>query len=86
MPKRSSDRHLAKNAARRQAERDAAARRRSLVVGSVVGVLGCIVVIVGLSVLLGDGTETAAPSDSPSRQPIGDPVTLRRAAARRPGR
>jgi cyclophilin family peptidyl-prolyl cis-trans isomerase len=73
MSKRSRDRHLAKLAARRQAERDAAARRRSLIVGIVVGVLGLIVVIVGLSVLLGDGTEVASPSDSPSASPSGSP-------------
>ena len=73
MSKRSRDRQLAKLAARRQAERDAAARRRSLIVGIVVGVLGLIVVIVGLSVLLGDGTDAASPSDSPSVSPSGSP-------------
>jgi cyclophilin family peptidyl-prolyl cis-trans isomerase len=73
MSKRSRDRQLAKLAARRQAERDAAARRRSLIVGIVVGVLGLIVVIVGLSVLLGDGTDAASPSDSPSASPSGSP-------------
>jgi cyclophilin family peptidyl-prolyl cis-trans isomerase len=66
MSKRSRDRQLAKLAARRQAERDAAARRRSLIVGIVVGVLGLIVVIVGLSVLLSSGTDAASPSTSPS--------------------
>jgi cyclophilin family peptidyl-prolyl cis-trans isomerase len=69
MSKRSRDRQLAKLAARRQAERDAAARRRSLILGIVVGVLGLIVVIVGLSVLLGDGTNAASPSTSPSTGP-----------------
>ena len=73
MSKRSRDRQLAKLAARRQAERDAAARRRSLIVGIVVGVLGLIVVIVGLSVLLGDDTDAASPSDSPSASPSGSP-------------
>jgi peptidyl-prolyl cis-trans isomerase B (cyclophilin B) len=73
MSKRSRDRQLAKLAARRQAERDAAARRRSLIVGIVVGVLGLIVVIVGMSVLLGDGTDAASPSDSPSASPPGSP-------------
>ena len=69
MSKRSRDRQLAKLAARRQAERDAAARRRSLIAGIVVGVLGLVVVIVGLSVLLGDDTDSASPSESPSASP-----------------
>jgi len=65
MSKRSRDRQLAKLAARRQAERDAAIRRRNLIVGSAFGVLGLVVVIVGLSLLLSDDT-TASPSASPS--------------------
>lgn len=69
MSKRSRDRQLAKLAARRQAERDAAARRRSLIVGIVVGVLGLVVVIVGLSVLLGGDTDSASPSETPSATP-----------------
>ncbi len=69
MSKRSRDRQLAKLAARRQAERDAAARRRNLIVGSVVGVLSLVVVIVGLGVLLGDDTEPAASSGTPSVSP-----------------
>jgi len=69
MSKRSRDRQLAKLAARRQAERDAAARRRRLIVGLVVGVLGLIVVIVGLSVLLSSGNDSASPSTSPSANP-----------------
>jgi peptidyl-prolyl cis-trans isomerase B (cyclophilin B) len=69
MSKRSRDRQLAKLAARRQAERDAAIRRRNLIMGSALGVLGLVVVIVGLSLLLGDDTTTppsATPSVSPS--------------------
>lgn len=65
MSKRSRDRQLAKLAARRQAERRAAARRRSLVVGATAGVVGVVAAIVGLGVLLGDGTDAAAPSVSP---------------------
>jgi hypothetical protein len=68
MSKRSRDRQLAKLAARRQAERDAAIRRRKLIMGSAFGVLGLIVVIVGLSVLLSGGT-TDSPSVSPSTSP-----------------
>jgi cyclophilin family peptidyl-prolyl cis-trans isomerase len=69
MSKRSRDRQLAKLAARRQAERDAAMRRRNLIVGSAVGVLAVVVVIVGLGVLLGDGTDPVAPSQTPSVSP-----------------
>jgi cyclophilin family peptidyl-prolyl cis-trans isomerase len=69
MSKRSRDRQLAKLAARRQAERDAAARRRNLVVGSAIGVLSLVVVIVGLGVLLGDDTEPAGSSPTPSVSP-----------------
>jgi cyclophilin family peptidyl-prolyl cis-trans isomerase len=66
MSKRSRDRQLAKLAARRQAERSAAARRRSMITGIVAGVIALIVVIVGLGVLLSDGTDAASPSASPS--------------------
>jgi cyclophilin family peptidyl-prolyl cis-trans isomerase len=72
MSKRSRDRQLAKLAARRQAERDAAIRRRKLIMGSAFGVLGLIVVIVGLSLLLSDDT-TDSPSVSPSASPSTSP-------------
>jgi cyclophilin family peptidyl-prolyl cis-trans isomerase len=68
MSKRSRDRQLAKLAARRQAERDAAIRRRKLIMGGAFGVLGLIVVIVGLSLFLSDDT-TDSPSVSPSASP-----------------
>ncbi|MBA3739048.1 MAG: peptidylprolyl isomerase [Actinobacteria bacterium] len=69
MSKRSRDRQLAKLAARRQAERDAAMRRRNLIVGIVAGVLAVVVVVVGLGMLLGDDTDAAAPSSTPSTSP-----------------
>jgi cyclophilin family peptidyl-prolyl cis-trans isomerase len=72
MSKRSRDRQLAKLAARRQAERDAAIRRRNLIMGSVFGVLGLVVVIVGLSLLLSGDTNTG-PSVSPSVTPPTSP-------------
>jgi cyclophilin family peptidyl-prolyl cis-trans isomerase len=72
MSKRSRDRQLAKLAARRQAERTAAARRRNLIVGSLAGVVALVVVIAGLSFLLGDGTETASPTPTPA-SPSGSP-------------
>jgi cyclophilin family peptidyl-prolyl cis-trans isomerase len=63
--KRSRDRQLAKLAARRQAERDAATRRRNLVVGAIAGVVAMVVAVVGLGLLLG-GDESARPTVSPS--------------------
>ncbi len=66
MSKRSRDRQLAKLAARRQAERTAALRRRNLIVGTLAGVVAVVVVIVGFSFLLGDGTETASPTPTPT--------------------
>jgi cyclophilin family peptidyl-prolyl cis-trans isomerase len=62
--KRSRDRQLAKLAARRQAERSAAARRRSLIIGIVVGVLALVVVVAGLGVFLG-GDDAASPTTAP---------------------
>lgn len=72
MSKRSRDRQLAKLAARRQAERTAALRRRNLIVGILAGVVALVVVVVGLSALLGDDPETAAPSPTPA-SPSGSP-------------
>jgi cyclophilin family peptidyl-prolyl cis-trans isomerase len=72
MSKRSRDRQLAKLAARRQAERTAAMRRRNLIVGGIAGIVALVVVIGGLSVLLGDGTP-ASPSVTPSTSPTGSP-------------
>lgn len=69
MSRRSRDRQLAKLAARRQAERVAAQRRRNLIVGATVGVLGLVVLIVGMNVLLGDGSNTASPPSRPSASP-----------------
>jgi cyclophilin family peptidyl-prolyl cis-trans isomerase len=66
MSKRSRDRQLAKLAARRQAERSVAARRRSMITGIGVGVIALIVVVVGLGVLLDNDTDAASPSASPS--------------------
>jgi cyclophilin family peptidyl-prolyl cis-trans isomerase len=73
MSKRSRDRQLAKLAARRQAERTAAMRRRNLIVGGVAGVVSLLVVVVGLNVLLGDGTQAGSPSLTPSTSPSGSP-------------
>ena len=69
MSKRSRDRQLAKLAARRQAERTAAIRRRNLLVGGAVGLLSLVVVTVGLGVLLGGEDPVTDPSASPSISP-----------------
>jgi cyclophilin family peptidyl-prolyl cis-trans isomerase len=72
MSKRSRDRQLAKLAARRQAERYAATRRRNLITGVVAGFLALSMAVVGLGVLLGGedpGTASATPSASPSGSP-----------------
>jgi cyclophilin family peptidyl-prolyl cis-trans isomerase len=71
MSKRSRDRQLAKLAARRQAERTAAIRRRNLIVGGIAGALSLVVVVVGLNVLLGDDTPAGSPSATPSASPTG---------------
>jgi cyclophilin family peptidyl-prolyl cis-trans isomerase len=73
MSKRSRDRQLAKLAARRQAERDAAMRRRNLITGIVAGVIALVVVVVGLGVLLGDETDSASPSAGPTTSPSAAP-------------
>jgi cyclophilin family peptidyl-prolyl cis-trans isomerase len=65
MSKRSRDRQLAKLAARRQAERSAASRRRSLITGVVVGVLALGVAVVGMGVFLGGDDPSASPSTRP---------------------
>src|ERR671937_2270957 len=75
MSKRSRDRHLAKLAAQRQAERSAALRRRNRIVGVIAGVIAVVVAIVGLGLILGGGDTTtttgasATPSPSPSPSP-----------------
>jgi cyclophilin family peptidyl-prolyl cis-trans isomerase len=69
MSKRSRDRQLAKLAARRQAEREAAARRRTLITGIAAGVIALVVVVVGLGVLLGNDPGAGSPSPGPPASP-----------------
>jgi cyclophilin family peptidyl-prolyl cis-trans isomerase len=69
MPSKSRDRQLAKLAARRQAERRASQRRRRLAAGIVGGIVGLVAIAVGLSLLFGGDTTTAAsstPTETPS--------------------
>lgn len=72
MSKRSRERQLAKLAARRQAERSAAAKRRSLITGIGGGVLALVVLLVGVNVLFG-GDDTGPPSPSPAVSPTTTP-------------
>ena len=73
MSKRSRDRHLAKLAAQRQAERSAALRRRNRIVGVVAGVIAAVAAIVGLGLILGGGDTTTGASATPSASPTTSP-------------
>ena len=73
MSKRSRDRHLAKLAAQRQAERSAAVRRRNRIAGVIAVVLAVVVAIVGLGLLLGGGDTTTGASGTPSASPSASP-------------
>ena len=79
MSKRSRDRHLAKLAAQRQAERYAAQRRRNRVIGVVVGALVLVAAGVGAAVVFGggetDGSSSVTPSGSSSPSPSVEPGT-----------
>jgi peptidylprolyl isomerase len=66
MPSRSRDRHLAKQAARRQQERAAAKRRRGITLGSVGAVAGLILIVVGAIWLFGGNDDTAPAASTPS--------------------
>jgi cyclophilin family peptidyl-prolyl cis-trans isomerase len=75
MPKRTRERQLAKLAARRQAERDAARRRRRLVLGLVATALAVILLIVAGSIwFAGDEPAASVPaSAAASTAPSGIP-------------
>lgn len=78
MPNRSRDKQLAKLAARRQAERQAAKRRRDLTLGVIGGIAGLVLLVVGYVILTGDEEQPAAsasPSVSASAEPTGEPGT-----------
>jgi peptidylprolyl isomerase len=68
--KRTRDRQLAKLAARRQAQRNARARRKKLIAGLVGVVVGLASIAVGFSVLTGgeDGEPSPSKSPKPNRQ------------------
>jgi cyclophilin family peptidyl-prolyl cis-trans isomerase len=76
MSKRSRDRHLAKLAARRQAERDAQRRRRQRAIGTVAASAAVVLLVVaGLLLFNGDDNTQASPSLSvtPSASPSESP-------------
>jgi len=68
---KSRDRHLAKLAARRQAERDAQRRRRQRALGTVATSAAVVLVVVAGLVLFTGGDDTASPS--PTVSPSGSP-------------
>ena len=68
---RSRDRHLAKLAARRQAERDAQRRRRQRALGTVATTAGVVLLVVAGLVIFTGGDDTASPS--PTVSPTGSP-------------
>jgi cyclophilin family peptidyl-prolyl cis-trans isomerase len=79
MPNRSRDKQLAKLAARRQAERQAAKRRRDITLGVVGGVAGLALLIAGYLILTGGDDDTTQASGTPtasaSVEPSGEPGT-----------
>jgi len=68
---KSRDRHLAKLAARRQAERDAQRRRRQRALGTVATSAAVVLVVVAGLVIFTGGDDTASPS--PTMSPSGSP-------------
>ena len=76
MSKRSRDRHLAKLAARRQAERDTQRRQRQRAINIVAISAGVVLLIAGGLAIFTGGDDTASPSPtvSPSGQPSSSPT------------
>jgi cyclophilin family peptidyl-prolyl cis-trans isomerase len=73
MPSRARDKQLAKLAAQRKADREAAVRRRR-VTGGLVGVaVGIAVIVAGALILFGDGDGTSNASGSPSASASASP-------------
>jgi cyclophilin family peptidyl-prolyl cis-trans isomerase len=83
MPSRTRDKQLAKLAARRQAERKAAKRRRDLTVGAVGGIVGLGLLVAGYTVLTGGDDGEPRASASASIEPPGAPGTRSGMVARK---
>jgi cyclophilin family peptidyl-prolyl cis-trans isomerase len=67
MPSRSRDRHLAKLAARRQAERQQRKRRRDRIIGTTALVAGIVLIaVIGVAAFGGKSKNAASPSGTPS--------------------
>ena len=75
MSKRSRDKQLARLAARRQAERQAATRRRDITLGIVGGIAGLALLVVGYTILTGGDDGEAQPTATASATPDGEPGT-----------
>jgi peptidyl-prolyl cis-trans isomerase B (cyclophilin B) len=76
MPSRSRERQLAKLAARRQAERSAARRRRNVIIGTIGAILGIVVIGVGVRALTGGNDAGASASESPTPSVTATPSGL----------
>lgn len=79
MPNRSRDKQLAKLAARRQAERHAAKRRRDMTLGIIGGLAGLALLVAGYMIVTGgddgEAQASATPTASASEEPTGEPGT-----------
>jgi cyclophilin family peptidyl-prolyl cis-trans isomerase len=74
MPSRAREKELAKQAARRQAERRAAKKRRNVVLGSIGAVAGLALIVVGIMALTGgDEATEATPTPSASASASSSP-------------
>ena len=66
MPSKARDRQLAKLAARRKAERDAANRRRRIISGAVGAVIGLAAIVIGFMLITNHKDSSAASSPTPT--------------------
>ena len=74
MPSKARDRQLAKLAARRKAEREAANRRRRIISGAVGAVIGLAAIVIGFMLITNHRDSSAASSPTPTVAPTGPPT------------